>query len=421
MTEMDQIRHSIDEIDQEMARLFEQRMDAVQRIAQWKMQSGLPVEDAAREETLFRRNERSLTKENYRLYYAEVLKVLVHQSKRMQYNLRDGLYVSTQTGGYEVTIHCGGLQHVGEYFNLHRKVLVVTDNGVPEDYVMTVASQCAEAIVFMFEQGEASKCISTYQSILQVLVDNEFTRSDCIVAVGGGVVGDVAGFAAATYMRGVDFYNVPTTLLAQVDSSIGGKTAIDFGGYKNLVGAFYPPKGVLIDTDVLQTLSQRQIANGMAEIIKMSLTHDATLFETIVSTDIISEDIIRRALLLKKQVVEADEREHGLRRVLNYGHTVGHAIEVVNPLYLHGECVALGMLFMCAPLVREPLLKALNKWHLPTAYDGDVDHLLDACLRDKKRNGDKIALVYVPEIGRFEFKNLAITDFEKLIREAMNR
>lgn len=421
MTEMDQIRHSIDEIDQEMARLFEQRMDAVQRIAQWKMQSGLPVEDAAREETLLRRNESSLTKENYRLYYAEVLKALVHQSKRMQYHLRDGLYVSTQTGGYEVTIRCGGLQRVGGYFNLRRKVLVVTDNGVPEDYVMAVASQCTEAIVFMFEQGEASKCISTYQSILQVLVDNEFTRSDCIVAVGGGVVGDVAGFAAATYMRGVDFYNVPTTLLAQVDSSIGGKTAIDFGGYKNLVGAFYPPKGVLIDTDVLQTLSQRQIANGMAEIIKMSLTHDVTLFETIVNTDIVSEDIIRRALLLKKQVVEADEREHGLRRVLNYGHTVGHAIEVVNPLYLHGECVALGMLFMCAPLVREPLLKALNKWHLPTAYDGDVDNLLDACLRDKKRNGDKIALVYVPEIGRFEFKNLAITDFEKLIREAMNR
>ena len=297
----------------------------------------------------------------------------------------------------------------------------MTDNGVPEDYVMTVASQCTEAIVFMFEQGEASKCISTYQNILQVLVDNEFTRSDCIVAVGGGVVGDVAGFAAATYMRGVDFYNVPTTLLAQVDSSIGGKTAIDFGGYKNLVGAFYPPKGVLIDTDVLQTLSQRQIANGMAEIIKISLTHDATLFETILKTDIISENIIRRALLLKKRVVEADEREHGLRRVLNYGHTVGHAIEVVNPLYLHGECVALGMLFMCAPLVREPLLKALDKWHLPTAYDGDVDNLLDACLRDKKRNGDKIALVYVPEIGRFEFKNLAITDFEKLIREAMNR
>lgn len=421
MTEMDQIRHSIDEIDQEMARLFEQRMDAVQRIAQWKMQGGLPVEDAAREETLFRRNESSLTKENYRLYYAEVLKALVHQSKRMQYDLRDGLYVSTQTGGYEVTIHCGGLHRVGEYFDLHRKVLVVTDNGVPEDYVMTVASQCTEAIVFMFEQGEASKCISTYQSILQVLVDNEFTRSDCVVAVGGGVVGDVAGFAAATYMRGVDFYNVPTTLLAQVDSSIGGKTAIDFGGYKNLVGAFYPPKGVLIDTDVLQTLSQRQIANGMAEIIKMSLTHDVTLFETIVNTDIISEDIIRRALLLKKQVVEADEREHGLRRVLNYGHTVGHAIEVVNPLYLHGECVALGMLFMCAPLVREPLLKALNKWHLPTAYDGDVDNLLDACLRDKKRDGDKIVLVYVPEIGRFECKNLAITDFEKLIREAMNR
>ena len=216
------------------------------------------------------------------------------------------LNVKTSCGDYNIHIERGLLQRAGETMNLNRKVLIITDTGVPEQYAMTIASQCDDAVMFVFEQGEASKNMDTYSYILQTLTENTFTRSDCIVAVGGGVVGDMAGFAAATYMRGIDFYNVPTTVLSQVDSSVGGKTAIDFMGYKNLVGAFYPPKCVLIDPDVLHTLSERQISNGLAEAVKMAMTHDVELF-TIFENENLSEammdEIIVRAIQVKKMVV----------------------------------------------------------------------------------------------------------------------
>ena len=333
------------------------------------------------------------------------------------------LQVKTTNGSYDIVIQRGGLHSVGELFSLDRKVLVVTDSGVPEEYAMTVASQCDEAVLFVFEQGEASKCMDTYVSLLQTLTDNAFTRTDCVVAVGGGVVGDMAGFAAATYMRGIDFYNIPTTVLSQVDSSIGGKTAIDFGGYKNLVGAFWSPKGVLIDSNVLQTLPMRHVSNGLAEAVKMALTHDADLLDAIAQADGVTDEIISGALKVKKQVVEADEREGGLRKVLNFGHTLGHAIENVCDMqtYYHGECVALGMLPMCAPAVKEKLLPVLQKLNLPTEYSGDMDALLKACRHDKKAAGETITVVYVPEVGSFEMKTIAFSEYEEMIREVTKR
>ena len=331
------------------------------------------------------------------------------------------LQVKTSQGSYDIVIQRGGLHQVGELFSLNRKVLVVTDSGVPEDYGMIVASQCGEAVLFVFEQGEASKSIDTYSGILKTLVENGFTRTDCIVAVGGGVVGDIAGFAAATYMRGIDFYNIPTTVLSQVDSSIGGKTAIDFCGYKNVVGSFYPPCGVLIDADVLVTLPRRQVANGLAEVIKMALTHDTELFSVLADTDEVTDDILFRALNIKKQVVEADEHETGLRKVLNFGHTLGHGIESVSGEWYHGECVALGMLPMCAPSVRERLLPLLNKWGLPTESKADVEAVVAACRHDKKAQGDDITIVYVPEIGQFEMKTISYAEFEMIVREVLTR
>lgn len=327
------------------------------------------------------------------------------------------LNVKTSQGNYDIFIQCGALHRAGEVFDLDRKVLVVSDSGVPEEYAMAVASQCGEAVLFVFEQGEASKCVDTYIGILQTLADNRFTRTDCVVAVGGGVVGDMAGFAAATYMRGIDFYNVPTTVLSQVDSSIGGKTAIDFGGYKNLVGAFYPPRGVLIDADVLQTLPKRQVANGLAEAIKMAMTHDGELFAALEQADDVGSDILYRALCIKKQVVEADEHELGLRKVLNFGHTLGHAIESVSQTLYHGECVALGMLPMCSAAVRGRLLPLLEKWGLPTSYDGDDRAILEACRHDKKADGDAITVVCVPQIGTYEMKIISFDEYEKMVLE----
>ena len=167
--------------------------------------------------------------------------------------------VKTDTWNYDIVLEPGAIKKAGELLNLNRRVLVVTDSGVPAQYAETVAAQCSEAAIVTIPQGEQSKCFDELRHLLSEMLDKSFTRVDCVVAVGGGVVGDLSGFAASCYMRGVDFYNIPTTLLSQVDSSIGGKTAIDFGGVKNIVGAFYQPKKVIIDPEVLETLSRRQL------------------------------------------------------------------------------------------------------------------------------------------------------------------
>ncbi len=326
------------------------------------------------------------------------------------------LPVKTQNGGYNIYLERGALSQAGEYFNLDRKVLVVTDSGVPREYAEMVADQCGEAIITVFPEGEASKTFDTYKGLLEALVQAEFTRSDCIVAVGGGVVGDMAGFAAATFMRGIDFYNIPTTVLSQVDSSVGGKTAIDFMGLKNIVGAFYQPCGVIIDPDTLKTLPKRQISNGLAEAIKMSLTHDKQLFQMFLNGEYDIDTVIERSIKIKCSVVEADEKESGLRRVLNFGHTVGHAIESNSPTLYHGECVALGMIPMCSDSIREQLISVLKKLDLPTQNECKIDKIIDTMCHDKKMSGNMISVVKVDKIGSFSIEKVKFSDFENEIR-----
>lgn len=308
---------------------------------------------------------------------------------------------------YDITVERGALGRVGQLMRLDRRVLILTDEGVPAEYCDRVAGQCAEPHVVRLTPGEHNKCIETYTQILREMVRAGFDRGDCVVAVGGGVMGDLAGFVAATYMRGIDFYNIPTTLLSQIDSSIGGKVAVDFEGYKNIVGAFYQPRAVVVDPDVLSTLDSRQFGCGMAEAIKMFATFDADMFAEVeregAGVDI--DRVILRALELKKSVVEQDEREKGLRRVLNFGHTVGHAIESLSensdiPL-LHGECVAVGMLCMSAPEVRERIAAALVPFGLPTTWRGSAEALEKAMLHDKKAGGDTITVVRVENVGSF--------------------
>lgn len=329
--------------------------------------------------------------------------------------------VKTSSGEYDIVLERGTLKKAGELLNLNRRVLIVTDDGVPEIYAKTVAKQCKSPVILTIPQGEASKQTDSWALLLKTMVENDFTRTDCVVAVGGGVVGDLSGFAASTFMRGIDFYNIPTTVLSQVDSSIGGKTAVDFMGYKNLVGAFYPPKKVIIDPETLETLPKRQISNGLCESVKMAMTSSEELFkifETKEITNEVLEDIIYRSLLIKKQVVEADEREGGLRKILNFGHTLAHAVESINKLekYYHGECVAIGMLPMCSDNVRARLLPVLEKLNLPTVLDENADGLINACKHDKKAFGDSITVVTVEEIGKFQMKNLTFGEFSSLVR-----
>ncbi len=328
--------------------------------------------------------------------------------------------------GYDIVVERGALNRIGELLRLDRKVLVVTDSGVPREYAKTVAEACKSPVIVTVDAGEKSKSFATLETLCKAMLENGFTRTDCVVAVGGGVVGDLSGFAAASYMRGIDFYNIPTTVLSQVDSSIGGKVAINLDSVKNIVGAFYQPKKVVIDPDVLKTLPDRQIANGFAEAIKMGLTSDAGLFSIFENGDPYEsiDEIIVRSLMVKKQIVEQDERESGLRKILNFGHTVGHGIESEGELsgLLHGECVGLGMLPMCSREVRERLLAVLGKVGLPTSLTLDVNKVLRAMEHDKKVvGGGNITVTYVNDVGKFELVTLPIEKLKENVRESLTK
>ena len=308
------------------------------------------------------------------------------------------------TNSYNIELQRGNLKRAGELLNLNRKVLILTDEGVPRQYAEEIAKQCAEPYVKVVPQGEGSKSLQTAEEILEEMLNTQFGRKDCVVSVGGGVVGDLGGFVASLYMRGIDFYNVPTTVLSQVDSSIGGKTAVNLGGIKNVVGAFYQPKAVLIDPDTLNTLPERQIVNGLFEAIKMGATSDKELFELFYADNWREQIdlIIEKALLVKKSVVEQDEKESHLRKILNFGHTIGHGFEsAACGRYLHGECVALGMLYMSSEEVQDKLSEIYEKlgFELPEFYTFNLEEVKEAITHDKKASNQNCSVVFVSEIG----------------------
>ena len=322
---------------------------------------------------------------------------------------------------YDITVERGCLQRADALLNLDRRVLIVTDRGVPRQYAETLAARCKEPVVAVVAPGEGSKTMDTVTGLCRTMLEHRFSRGDCVAAVGGGMVGDLAGFAAACFMRGVDFYNLPTTLLSQVDSSIGGKTGVNLDGVKNIVGAFWQPRGVLIDPDTLDTLPPRLWAEGMAEYVKMALTLDGELFAALQREDP-RQDMTRtleRALGLKKNVVERDEREAGPRKLLNFGHTIGHGVESAagGALY-HGECVALGMLPMCSPAVRAQLRPVLERLGLPISTGLDKQTVWEAMLHDKKSNSGGFSAVFVEEPGKGYVKNVSFAEMRAILEGA---
>ena len=333
------------------------------------------------------------------------------------------IHLNLNENSYDIVVERGVLLKANEHLNLNRRVLIVTDTGVPSQYAETVAAMCKEGIVYTVPMGEGSKSLETFGALLNEILKRGLGRKDCVVAVGGGVVGDLAGFAASAYMRGIDFYNIPTTLLSQIDSSIGGKTAINFSGVKNIVGAFYQPKKVLIDPDLLKTLPARQISNGLAEAIQVALTSDKDLFNLIENEDIESniDEIIIRALHVKKYVVEQDEKESGLRKILNFGHTIGHGIESsmgMEELY-HGESVALGMIPMCSEEIRPRLIEVLIKCGLYRSLEYDWDSIEKAAFHDKKADGDFVTVTTVEGIGSFKMQSIKCTDVINLAKNVL--
>lgn len=320
--------------------------------------------------------------------------------------------VNTRENAYDIVLERGALQKIGTLLPLRRRVLIVTDSGVPSAYREAVEKASEAPVSVVLPRGEASKNMEHFRLLLETMLKKGFSRKDCVVAVGGGMVGDLAGFSASCYMRGVDFYNVPTTLLSQVDSSIGGKTAIDFCGVKNAVGSFYQPRKVVIDPDTLKTLELRELYAGLAEAIKMAAAMDEELFTMIERSPSLEDglcEIIRRSLLIKKRVVEEDPKETGLRKVLNFGHTLGHGFESASAgNMLHGEAVALGMLYMADSDVRERLKALYRRYGLPVSSAYDPDEVLSYVSHDKKKNEHGFSVVYVPAIGRFEFREMSL-------------
>lgn len=339
---------------------------------------------------------------------------------------------------YEVLIGSGLLQKAGEAVKKvisPCKAAIVTDSTVVHLYEETVRKSLTEAgfsvCTFVFPAGEASKNIHTLSHLLEFLAKEEMTRTDMIVALGGGVTGDLAGFGAAVYLRGIPFVQIPTTFLAAIDSSVGGKTAVDLEAGKNLAGAFYQPKLVLCDTDVLQTLPEVVFADGIAEALKYGVLGDDALFEKIARGDFRQEleEIIETCVSMKRDVVEEDEFDTGKRQLLNLGHTFGHAIEQKSHFQMtHGHAVAIGMHLIAkaaeAKGIAEKgtaaaIAKALEQNQLPKETEFSPAEVAEGTLRDKKRRGGTISFVFPKKIGACEIVKIPVEEVEALARTAM--
>ena len=311
---------------------------------------------------------------------------------------------------------------------------VVTDSNVAPLYLETVKSSLLEAGVqvsaYIFPAGEESKNFDTLSDILEFLAGEQLTRVDCVAALGGGVTGDMAGLAAALYLRGVKYVQLPTTLLAAVDSSVGGKTAIDLSAGKNLAGAFLQPSAVICDTNCLKTLPPEVFADGAAEALKTAVLCDEGLFARMEYGLKTSEEIIAQCVAFKAGVVERDEKEQGERKLLNLGHTVGHAIEKCSDFRIpHGHAVAAGLAIMTRAaenlgwmtgeskrtLEAERIESAVETLGLPSTTEYPPAALAQAALSDKKRAGDSITIVVPSKIGRCELKTIPVTELQSII------
>ncbi len=335
---------------------------------------------------------------------------------------------------YSILIDDGLFDNIGGHIAgavKARRAAVVTDDNVDRLYgeamMASLEKSGFNAVKFVFPHGEASKSHVTLLRLYDFLAENGFTRSDMLIALGGGVVGDLTGFAAATYMRGIDFVQVPTSLLAQVDSSVGGKTAVDISGGKNLVGAFYQPCLVAADTKTLMTLTDEFFADGMGEVIKYGMIKSAELFDILSAPELDMNpssivDIVKRCVTIKAQVVENDERDKGERALLNFGHTLGHAIEKYYNFsgITHGAAVAIGMSVfthlaenkgMCKSGTAEKLDALLKHYKLPTTTEAPMDVLFKYSLGDKKRTATGIDIVICSDIGESSVVRMSVEEY----------
>ena len=341
---------------------------------------------------------------------------------------------------YDVLIERGLLAQCGEILKQTLgktgKAAILTDDtvdalyGQQTEYALSQAG--FEVCRYAIPHGEENKNIAVWAGMLDFLAQNRLTRSDAIVALGGGMVGDMAGFAASAYLRGVPFMQIPTTLLAMVDSSVGGKTAVNLPAGKNLAGAFYQPCVVLCDPDTLWTLTPELLADGVAEVIKYGVIGDEALFELLKDGRWHHEmlPVIETCVRAKAKLVEEDERDTGSRQLLNLGHTLGHAIEKCSQFEIsHGHAVAIGMVYasrlahalgLCDASVEQRIQAALVANHLPIQSPYTAQELLDSALSDKKRAGSRMSFVLPYAVGDSRLYPVNVADMPQLIQMAVN-
>lgn len=346
------------------------------------------------------------------------------------------IQMKTHDRDYEITIEQGSLAKTGEVaakVTNGRKAFVFSDDNVGPLYFTAVKDSLKEAgfqtFSYSLPHGEEQKNIYNLQRVYRLLGETGMTRNDLIVVVGGGVPGDLVGFAAATWLRGVPYIQIPTSLLAQVDSSVGGKTALDMPFGKNMVGSFYQPYAVIIDPATLSTLPKAFIEDGMAEVIKYGCIKDKALFDSVAVRDVASysSEVITRCVSIKAEVVQADEHDKGERMLLNFGHTLGHAIEKATgfSIYTHGQAVACGMVFaakigehlgLTAAGTTDRIVAAVKAWGLPTEVAVTADELIAAVRFDKKNFSGTVNFILLKEIGEAFIHPMSPEDLEKVIR-----
>jgi len=341
------------------------------------------------------------------------------------------LHINLEEKSYDIFIERGIFKEVGEYISKiykNKKIVVVTDTNVDELYGDKLLKNLEDsgyvAKKVVFNAGEENKNFDTLTEVYEKIIDSGIKRGDLLVAFGGGVVGDLAGFAASTIYRGMDFVQIPTTLLAQVDSSVGGKVAVDTSRGKNLVGSFYQPKMVIIDPELLKTLEEREVRSGMAEVIKYGAIYDNEFFEylqgkqNLESTMLDIEKSIKRCCEIKAKIVEIDELDLGLRMILNFGHTLGHAIEKYYNYtkYTHGEAISIGM-YEIARLGEKlgitkvgetkKIKQILEKYNLPIEDKVKLEELIEIIKTDKKNISGVLNFIFLSEMGKVEIKKVA--------------
>ena len=313
------------------------------------------------------------------------------------------------------------------------KFLIITDENVFSLYEERIKNimKGLEYFIFKITPGEESKSIENFVEINKFLVENNFNRGDAIIAFGGGVVGDLGGYVAASYLRGIDFLAVPTTLLSMIDSSVGGKNGINFMNLKNQVGSFYFPKYVHIDYSFLETLDERNINNGLAEIFKYSVLKDRELFDYLKTADDLDyEMIIYKSLNIKLDFVRDDERDKGKRQKLNLGHTIGHGIESLSNYQLnHGESIGIGTIYMARAAYKmgfaeddfyKDLIEAFENHNLPISYDFDTDEILEVLKHDKKIKNNRINIIVPTKIGEVMSKKIDFDELREIIELGKN-